>query len=376
MHLTTTAGSRWPARLAYAAAAFFSVASGGTNLIYGWTKGTDTATSLVWAAVSVGVSIVFALSWPAAIVSLDRKQWARALMVLVALVVTGTYSVSAALGSAMGGRANAAAAETATTGARQKNQAAYDAAQAELGTLKPSRSVAELEALVEAAKPQCRIIVLHGRQTVCTKPAALTAELGRAKRRAELEAKMATASAELVKTGPARIANSDAVALAAYLQGLGIETSADRINKLLVLLAVLVIECGGGLALAVGMALSDAGARSGAADIAGVNSVRSGINTVVHSVVDDPVDTHGSLPSHMADDRQQWGGRSARARVLQVLVERGGVLTGSQQAMSTAFGWSKSRMNAVLHDLKAVGLVRLSTGKSGTVVRLIEGGRA
>ena len=33
--------------------------------------------------------------------------------------------------------------------------------------------------------------------------------------------------------------------LATYLQGLGIGINADRVNKLLVLLAVLVIECGG-----------------------------------------------------------------------------------------------------------------------------------
>ncbi len=87
-------------------------------------------------------------------------------------------------------------------------------------------------------------------------------ELARAKRRAELEAKIERAAGELANTGPAKLANSDAVALAAYLSALGIETSADRVNKLLVLLAVLVIECGGGLALAVGMALGDASRHS------------------------------------------------------------------------------------------------------------------
>jgi hypothetical protein len=44
--------------------------------------------------------------------------------------------------------------------------------------------------------------------------------------------------------------------------------------------------------------------------------------------------------------------------------------------MSTAFGWYKSRMNAVLHELKAAGFMRLSTCKGGKIVRLIEGGRA
>src|SRR6478672_10818395 len=115
MQLPTPGGQTWPARLAYIAGGLFTLASAGTNLIYGWSKGADLGSSLVWAAVSVAVSIVFALSWPALIRSIDAKQWTRGAMVGVALLITGAYSVSAALGSAMGGRANAAAVENATT---------------------------------------------------------------------------------------------------------------------------------------------------------------------------------------------------------------------------------------------------------------------
>ena len=86
MFATSTRGPTWPARLSYMAAGLFTFASAGTNLIYGWSKGTDTASSLVWAAVSLAVSAVFALSWPAFIISLDRKQWSRAAMALVALL--------------------------------------------------------------------------------------------------------------------------------------------------------------------------------------------------------------------------------------------------------------------------------------------------
>jgi hypothetical protein len=45
----TTVGAVWPARAAYFSAAIFTAASGGTNLIYGWQKGGDLASSLVWA---------------------------------------------------------------------------------------------------------------------------------------------------------------------------------------------------------------------------------------------------------------------------------------------------------------------------------------
>ncbi len=73
MSVITTGASPWPARCAYLSASIFTVASGGTNLIYGWQKGTDLAGSLVWAGVSTGVAIIFALSWPATIKSFEAS---------------------------------------------------------------------------------------------------------------------------------------------------------------------------------------------------------------------------------------------------------------------------------------------------------------
>jgi hypothetical protein len=55
---------------------------------------------------------------------------------------------------------------------------------------------------------------------------------------------------------PARIANSDAKALTRYLGAIGVDATPERLNDLLVLLAVVMIEVGGGPSLAVGMALS------------------------------------------------------------------------------------------------------------------------
>ena len=172
-------------------------------------------------------------------------------------MLAGSYSVTAALGSAAGGRANAATTETATADARKKAQDAYDAAKAELATLKPARPVAELEAIV-ARNPEaggrCAFVNGSMRDGLPTAPAG--AELARAKRRAELEAKIEREAAKLANTGPAKQANSDARTLARYLQALGVNTTPEHLNDLLVLLAVLMIEAGGGLSLALGMALS------------------------------------------------------------------------------------------------------------------------
>src|SRR5687767_14675025 len=62
---------------------------------------------------------------------------------------------------------------------------------------------------------------------------------------------------------------------------------------------------------------------------------------------------------------------AAGVRFLAFLNERGGVLVAGQREIGRTMGWSKSWTNEVLHDLAAAGVVKLSTGKSGTVVRLV-----
>lgn len=339
MSIPTTNG-RWSSGLAYTAALIFTVASGGTNLLYGWHKGTDLPSSIIWAAVSLAVAIVFALSWPAVIGSIERRNWSRAFMAVLALLLTGAYSVTAALGSAAGGRTNAAAEEQVATSERSRAQAAYDDAKADLAKLASSRPTAEVEALVAAARPVCRIHVATGsRQTVCTKPPTLLAELGRAKRRAELEQRLERASTDLSRTGVAKVANSDAAALAAYLSALGFETTTDRLNRLL---AVLVIECGGGLALAVGMSLTNATGTEGPLRLGTAKAPRR------------------ALPAPSP----------AGARLLALVRAHGGKVVGSQQALGKELGWSRTRTNAVLRRLKGQRLAEVVVCSSGTTVRL------
>jgi hypothetical protein len=188
-----------------------------------------TPSSLTWASVAGAVAIVFALSWPALIRSLEARRWSAAFMALAALLLSGSYSVSAALGSASGGRINASATEAATTDARQRAQAAYTRAAGELAKLAPARAVGELEAMLAAAQlnPRTKGCAGDGRsaRVVCPK---LEAELARARQRDRLQAEVDRAS-ETLNAGPAKAANSDAKALARYLAALGLEMTADRL---------------------------------------------------------------------------------------------------------------------------------------------------
>src|SRR5690242_572269 len=132
MPIATTTASPWPVRCAYISATIFIAASGVTNITYGWSKGDSLANSVVWAGVAGGVAVVLALSVPALVRSIEARRWSAAVMAAMALLLSGTYSVTAALGSAAGGRQNAATAETAVAEARKRLQGAYDAAKAEL----------------------------------------------------------------------------------------------------------------------------------------------------------------------------------------------------------------------------------------------------
>jgi len=187
---------------------------------------------------------------------------------------------------------------------------------------------------------------------------------------------MEKATAELAKGSPAKLANSDAVALAAYLQGLGIGIDADRATKLLVLLAVLVIECGGGLALAVGMSLSGSGGPAADTRVSG--------RTLAKRTPEDTVGGHrpsitriakpktcpieaDTMTGQMADTDPQ---SAAAVRLLSFVRERGGVLVGGQRTMAQALGWSKTKTHELLHALAGDGFVQLTTGRTGTVVRL------
>ena len=348
MSIRTTTASPWPCRAAYFSAAVFIGASGATNVIYGWQKGTDLPTSLVWAGVAGAVAVIFALSWPALIRSLEAKRWSAALISLLALVLAGSYSVTAALGSAAGGRTNAATPETATTDTRKKAQEAYDAAQVELATLKPTRPVAELEA--NRASWHQR---MGKKDAWFYEP-----ELARAKRRAELEGKIERATNDLKATGPAKVANSDAKALARYLTAIGLDVTPDRLNDLLVLLAVLMIEAGGGLSLAVGMALTGPARGSTAAPAsAGTGQPRTPPSDAPDTMSVRPEHPRPSSvlrPSDVAGWLRQHGGRAET----------------SMRRLADALGRSRSGVHDELRRLVASGLITAASGPRGTMLVL------
>jgi hypothetical protein len=159
-------------------------------------------------------------------------------------------SFSSDLGLSATGRGDMAAERSAASLQAGNARAARARYVAELSALKASRPLAELDALVAAAPTRCRVYVSSGRrQTVCSKDARLLAEHGRAKRRADLERKIAAVDGQ---AGVAeKAADPLATAAAFYLAAAGYQIPAGDLSVWLYLVPVLLIQIGSAFGLVV-----------------------------------------------------------------------------------------------------------------------------
>lgn len=362
----STPAPRLASNISHGVALTLLAASATMNTAYGWSKGDTFATQCVWAAIAAGSAIIFTLAFPALTKAFENRNWSAVLVALLGLVLFGAHNVTAALGSAAGGRTNAATAEADTADIRNKAHTAYNGAKAELDTLKASRPVAELEPLLEAVRPQCRVVVTsNSRETVCAKPPALVAELGRAKRRAELEAKMAKATEDLSANMRGQVANSDAKALAEYLNGLGFKVDQERVNKWLVLLAVLLVECGAGISMTIGLAFS---APTAAAPVSQHGQQAEPAQTAVAAPVSQLgtpaailVSQSGSPPAAPTD--------RLGADIITALNQAGGRVE-SLRRLADQIGRPRAAITAECKAMATAGLVMLARGRHGTMVEL------
>jgi uncharacterized membrane protein len=370
--------SHVPSTLAVAAAVIFTLASAATNLFYGINKGIDLPSSIVWGSVAVAASIGLALAPSAFFLTLAGKRYTAAATALVAALVFGAYSVTAALGSASGGRMTAATEADEISQARARHQAAYDTAKGELEGLPNALPAAELQAEIAAIDALPGILIdgepcggtHNGRVTKewCPKRAELIAEQARAERREALQKNLNEAAAMLDKLPKSKVVNTDAVALSGYLTAVGHPLSTDALNKLLVILAVLVIEFGGGLSLALAMGLRS--------DVSGHTTVTPAERVSDPAVAQKVSGTARKKRKRTRPDNKgghggpKSGGHRMPQNVVDLLKERGGRIEGGQRGIGRLLGLSKSRVNELLHELAAAGTVVLSTSKFGTTVQL------
>ena len=187
----------------------------------------------------------------------------------------------------------------------------------------------------------------------------------------------------MASTGPARQANSDARTLARYLQAFGLNTTPERLNDLLVLLAVLMIEAGGGLSLALGMALSAPALDERPADVGKASNDRDEAPQLPQDALGAasrtpaPQGASGSKisvpnPATAAQSRtvtRPW------ASVLELLRENGGAIHTTTRRLGAQLGRPAATVHTELRRLAGAGLIALNSDSRGTRITLLPEGR-
>jgi hypothetical protein len=200
--------------------------------------------------------------------------------------VAVAYSLTAELGLMAGARGDLAAGRAQAVETAQLVKDRHARAKAELATLKATRPVGELEALIAKAARRsggCGAEQGTGRW-VCPKSRAqieLEAELGRAKRRADLESVLSTAENSLSTAHAVKAADPGASALATYMAALGFTIGAGTLSEWLVLVPVLALEIGSALAVILVQSVSGGNSSRGTPSYVELSMAKPSPNTSV-----------------------------------------------------------------------------------------------
>jgi hypothetical protein len=264
---TTTVGMR-PQRtnfnlaqiLALTSAALLGGASVLTNVSSAIARHADLSGKVVSGSVALAVAILATVGLAACLQALARKQYAIALLAALTFALSAAFSISSALGVLGGARLQAAMSHEHVEGERTRLEFERRNAVSELAGIASARAADEItpdlsRRLAVPGVDGCLSINGPATRVHCPVIADLQTELARTNKRSALSGLIAQHDRDLASLGVPAIANKDAVAVAHVLAAIGVKVSADAINTGLMILGVLILECGGALSLATASAL-------------------------------------------------------------------------------------------------------------------------
>ena len=190
-----------------------------------------------------------------------------------------------------------------------------------------------------------------------------------------LEAKIEREAGQAGKHWPGQGREQRCEGSARYVAAIGFEVTADRLNDLLVLLAVLMIEAGGGLSLALGMVL-------GAAPVA--RALEPADTAVSKRPRTPPVNAAADARTTPDATPNAASVRVDRTRPVSVLHPseltdwlrlQGGRTETSMRRLADALGRSPSGVHDELRRMVASGLITAASGPRGTVISFAAAGK-
>jgi winged helix-turn-helix DNA-binding protein len=383
-----TSPSRITVALASIAAAGLVISSAMFAAFYAWSVGQSKGQ--LFAAVMVAFAVSLELCKPMALAyalqSFRRLAVVRGALLGLLAAVAVTFSLVSELSLVGGSRSDVVAERQATVDAREDRREALKAARAELAGLARSRTKPEIEAdiaRVLAGVPQAGDCTrpTASYRTLCSRVAVLRGEIGRAERRATLQATVSK-GIEAPATAPA-VGESDpgAASLASVLSMLGWSIQPGKLSDLLILLSVLSIEAGSALAGVLVQAVSGAPAGHQPPSQTGSQTVlpvsEPGVRTSSQRQTPSP-DTrkpekpNGDGPKPRGKNKRKPSGKRAKDRtrklgnVVRLVQRQGGHLSASNRELAKRLGLSKSRTHEIVREAVAAGLLTAESSRAGT----------
>ena len=392
-----THGSQLTKAIASIAACGLVFASCGFGAVFAWTSGAEHGYLL--AALMVMMAVALELAKPLAVSAAFSafRSWAivRGIALSLLAIVAVCYSLAAELQLVAGSRGDLIAKREAAIEQREDRRDNIKTARTELAALAPSRTVVEAQADITkllAAHPRannCRNEIMGNatQRRVCPQVAALNGEIGRAERRAELQATISKGTNQKAPAPVVKNADPGAHALATYLGTIGMSVPAGLLSDWLILVPVIALEIGATLALLLVQSVSTGqpvgpvtGQQTGP-----VVEQKADTRTDAQPAQPDSTQADTKRPANTDDPGPKPGRKRTRAKpqkrtrdtkrrlgnVVDLLKARGGHSTGGQRAMAKQLKLSKSRVNELLRELDDAGTVKLKTTRRGTSVALV-----
>lgn len=402
-------------RIAKVASTSLVVASAGFGGFYAFRVGSEVSYALGMLTVlfAIALECLKPLAFAAAFAAFNSWAILRGLCLALLGLIAAAYSLTAELSLISMSRGDLAAHRSSTARQSTIKGERIDAARKELATLVVTRSVSELEALVEGTScPGSRQVqVANGRRdtvivanTHCTKLTKVKTELGRAKRKAELEVIIANAATSGKEGAGGGESDPGAVNLAIYLSALGLNISSETVGRWLALIPTLAIEIGSSLAaiLVSSLAaqpkgnpaqpkddtsqLTDKSTQlkdnaeqhkdgAGAEDLRGIARLIQ-LSQLAMAPVTQRVDAAPANTTSMGDNvirlhQRAHTRQEAEAEILKQLQMHGSSLKwGAQRQMAFSLGIDRSTFNRAANVLQRRGVITVEQDGNRVVMRL------
>jgi hypothetical protein len=373
--------------LAVLAALALVTASAGFGAYFAWTSNAHHAPALAVFAVvmALGLELAKPLAVHGLFDALRRWQFGQALALMLLATVAIGYSLTAELNLMARSRADAIADRANDSGTATEARGKLAALRAELATVAPARSVAEIEALtapkVAATRgTDCSAYIADAKiRTACAELSMLKAEAARRETRADLRERIEAAEHAVARAGAVRVADPSAVALSTFLEAFGVRVSPGRLGDWFTLIGVFALEAGSMFAAVLVSALRPNMERTptqsvpalGAAVTLG-NTGRDTETPALPPPAPQETPSEGTpVPSVPSEPVKLAVSSDPAERMLDLLRQRGGNVFGSQRALAQLVGISAAHCNRLVRDLETAGKVSVAADKSGTRLALV-----